>query len=398
MNEQLNDILVRCHALAAQFAQTADQHDRDGTFSHENVRAMHEAGLHKLLVPREFGGMGQTMPAAVQVLRIIAQGDASTALGYAMHLHKTGQLAEQQPWEADKLARLWHDIVETGALINSAESEPDMGSPSRGGLHRTTATRTAGGYLINGHKSWITFAPALGYFFISATFDDNGEPRIGVFAVKGGSEGLTVLDNWGDALSVRASGSCDVMLKNVFVPEHWHVQSRDPLPKTNTPSLPAGWSTLCYAAVYLGVGEAALHALSAYAKHRIPTALGKPIATLPHIQRAIGQMAVTLRAARTVLNDVAEQWDSQPDQRMSMAADIAAAKYLCTNAAITSTDIAMRAAGANGLDRKLPLERLLRDARAGLMHPPQDEPALELMGRAALEITNYELRITKEKG
>jgi len=93
MNEQLNEILVRCHALAAQFAQTADQHDRDGTFSHENVRAMHEAGLHKLLVPREFGGMGQTMPAAVQVLRIIAQGDASTALGYAMHLHKTGQLA-----------------------------------------------------------------------------------------------------------------------------------------------------------------------------------------------------------------------------------------------------------------------------------------------------------------
>ena len=37
---------------------------------------------------------------------------------------------------------------------------------------------------------------------------------------------------------------------------------------------------------------------------------------------------------------------------------------------------------------RLPLERLLRDARAGLMHPPQDEPALELMGRAALEITN----------
>ena len=52
---------------------------------------------------------------------------------------------------------------------------------------------------------------------------------------------------------------------------------------------------------------------------------------------------------------------------------------------VSATDIALRAAGANALERKLPLERLFRDARAGLMHPPQDEKALELIGRAALD-------------
>jgi alkylation response protein AidB-like acyl-CoA dehydrogenase len=51
---------------------------------------------------------------------------------------------------------------------------------------------------------------------------------------------------------------------------------------------------------------------------------------------------------------------------------------------VQATDLALRTAGAAGLDRRLPLERLLRDARAGLMHPPQDEKAFEILGRSAL--------------
>jgi len=63
------------------------------------------------------------------------------------------------------------------------------------------------------------------------------------------------------------------------------------------------------------------------------------------------------------------------------------AKYLCTNAAIAATDQALRIAGGFGLTRKLPLERYFRDARAGLTHPPQDDAALELIGRAALNVS-----------
>ena len=95
-------------------------------------------------------------------------------------------------------------------------------------------------------------------------------------------------------------------------------------------------------------------------------------------------MEVTLRAARTVLYDAARRWSEQPEGRAAMEADLAIAKHLCTNAAIQVTDLALRTAGAAGLDRRLPLERLLRDARAGLMHPPQDEAALITVGKATL--------------
>ena len=113
-------------------------------------------------------------------------------------------------------------------------------------------------------------------------------------------------------------------------------------------------------------------------------ALGRPIATLPLIQRRIGEGEMALRAARSVLYDTARAWAERPDQRDRLGDAVAAAKYLCTNAAATATDAALRVAGGFGLLHRLPLERLFRDARAGLTHPPQDDAALEIVGRAAL--------------
>ena len=377
-----NSILKTCDDLAEQFAKTADQHDRDGSFAHENAAAMRAAGLSKICVPVEFGGDGLNVLQAAQVLIAIAHGDASTALGLAMHLHVTGQAAEQHIFSPEVTARLWQECIERGIFVNSVASEPEMGSPSRGGLPTTTAIPTDGGFVVNGRKSWVTYAPALDYFFTTVTIrGGNQEPSAAVLAISGKADGIELINNWGnEAIALRASGRCDVIFKDVFVPAHWLLEKRD-LGQVRSSKLPPGWSGIAFASVYLGVGEAAVRAVARYAKQRVPTALGKPIAELPHIQRNIGHMQVLLTAAKSVLFDVARKWAEQPDCRANMDAELAAAKYLCTNAAIQATDIALRTAGASGLDRRLPLERLLRDARAGLMHPPQDEVALELIGR-----------------
>ena len=141
------------------------------------------------------------------------------------------------------------------------------------------------------------------------------------------------------------------------------------------------WFALTLAAVYLGIGQAALDTVVHYAKTRIPTALGKPIATLPSIQRRIGEASSPLQAARALLHDVAATWSNDPSARMSLGPRVAAAKYAATNAAVIATDHALRAAGGFGITRDLPLERFFRDARAGLTHPPNDDAALEMVGR-----------------
>jgi alkylation response protein AidB-like acyl-CoA dehydrogenase len=196
---------------------------------------------------------------------------------------------------------------------------------------------------------------------------------------------LRLEETWSDALSLRTSGSFDVILDNVFVPDGWLVE-RQPVgsPPPSDPTVQMTWFALSLAAVYLGIGQAACNTACAYARERTPSALGKPIATLPGIQRQIGEIQVPLLAARALLHQTARAWVNHPDQRGALAPQVAAAKYLCTNAAVEATDRALRVAGGFGLTRKLPLERFYRDVRAGLTHPPQDDMALELVGRTAL--------------
>ena len=382
----LQRILSACDELARRFAERADQHDRAGTFPFENVSDLRAAGLPRLTIPREYGGDGATLKEMALVLQRLARGDASTALGVAMHAHILGQLAEYGAWPPAKYEEFCREVVARDLLVNSAASEPEMGSPSRGGYPATTAAPVDGGFLINGRKSWVTFAPALAYLLTSATIQSDAEfPDVGVFAVDSRAPGVRVLNNWSDALSLRASGSSEVLFSDVFVPAHWQVETRRHNDHPRGAALPPAWSACAFAAVYLGIGEAALEQFVAYARQRVPTALGKPITELPQTRRAIGQMDVTLRAARMALYAAAARWYECPDQRSAMTSDFVAAKFLCTNAAVTVTELALRSAGANGLDRKLPLERFFRDARAGLLHPPQDDLALEIMGRQVID-------------
>ncbi len=348
-----------------------------------------KSGYLRLIVPTEYGGDGADLFEIVLAQERLARGDGATAMAADMTLHVIGRLAEQRSWPEPIFAALCRRIVAEGALINAAASEPELGSPSRGGLPATTATPTTGGWLLNGHKQFVSMAPALRYFLVSAALPPDDDAPQGATAnaiVEAGTLGLRVEDTWSDALSLRTSGSFDVLLENVFVGDGWLVD-RQPVgapPAPPAPPTQMAWFGLTLAAVYLGIGQAACDAACGYARERTPSALGKPIATLPAIQRRVGEMQTTLAAARAILYQAAQDWTGRPELRAGLAPRIAMAKYLCTNAAVTASDHALRVAGGFGLTRKLPLERYYRDARAGLTHPPQDEAALEMIGRAAL--------------
>jgi alkylation response protein AidB-like acyl-CoA dehydrogenase len=60
-------------------------------------------------------------------------------------------------------------------------------------------------------------------------------------------------------------------------------------------------------------------------------------------------------------------------------------KQHATNAAVRVTDLCLRIAGGVGLAEANPLERCFRDVRAGLIHPPLDDVAIEGAARRALE-------------
>ncbi len=372
------EIVEIARSLASRFAERAALHDRENSFPYENYDNLKAAGYHTLTVPRELGGRGAGILDVCAGQEELGAGDGATALGIGMHLSLLGRLAEAQTWPQDLWEQVCRQVVEEGTLINSAATEPEMGSPSRGGMPRTTAERTADGWVLNGRKTFTTIAPVLDLVVVLAGIPSENKP--GSFLVARGTPGLRIEETW-DALGMRATGSHDLVLENVHLGDEEYIR---PNPQQPDAGPSRAWAALTLGAAYLGVARAARDYAANYARERVPTALGRPIADLEHVQESLGRMDLSLRAARATLHNTARIWDEQPERRGELSPDVAASKYLATNCAIEVTDLAMRLVGGSALSRKLPLERLFRDARAGLYNPPSDETTLKLLGRSVL--------------
>lgn len=364
--------------LGERFAARASAADRVGELPDEDVRDLKASGYLALSVSSTFGGAGLGLGDCLAAHLELARGSTSTALVAAMQLHLFGHAEETRPWTEETRERLSRLAV-GGALLNSVASEPELGSPSRGGLPKTEATPSADGtgWVVNGHKSWTTGGRALDHMLVRCRIGDEAA----VVWVPGDAAGVEWRETWRDALSLRASDSHDLLLRDVVVPAD-HLVSRGSSPST----LPNAWFTLLTAATYLGAALAARDRIIRYALGRVPTALGRPIATLPGIQRQIGDMQAGLDAAVTFMQAAADQWAATDlAVRASVYPRIVAAKHIGVETALRVTETALRVAGGASLSADLEFERYFRDARAGLMHPPSGDAALELVGRSALE-------------
>lgn len=382
-------VVALAEAVAERNAARAAEHDPAGVFPHASYADLHESGYLRQVIPAAYGGAGAGLFELVLAQEQLGRGDGATGLCAAMHVQLLGRLAEDRTWPEPTFAAVCRELAAEGGLINSVVTEAELGSVSRGGAPRTLATPAPGGWRVTGHKIFATGGPALRFMVVGVTLPPSPAAPQGETAsaiVRADAPGVRLEATWGDSLSLRTAGNDDVFLEDVFVPEGWLVGRKPigaPAAQAQQPGL-NGWS-LAVAAVYLGVGQAACDAACDYANSRRPPSLnGAPIAELPHIQQWIGQMQVGLDAARAVLYDAAHDWAERPERRPALSAQIAAAKYLATNAACAATDIALRVAGGFSLTRNLPLERYFRDARAGLFNPPQDDLALGVIGRAAI--------------
>ena len=349
-------------AVAARCAARVVDHDRTGAFVHENYLDLHQSGYLRLVIPREYGGDGADVATMVRAQERLGRGDGATAMATAMLVQLIGRLAEDRPWPEPVFAMVCRELAQCGGLINTVVTEADLGSVSRGGVPATRAEPVAGGWRISGHKLFASGGPALRFLVTGVTLPADAAAPNGWTAnaiVRADAPGLRFADTWRDSLAVRTSGNDDVIFDGVFVPDDQVVDRR-------------------------AIGAAAVDGACRYAHERVPTSLGQPIASLPHIQQLIGEMAAQIAAARSLLYGVAERWATAPAERPYLGPHIAAAKYIATNAACRVSELALRVAGGFGLTRALPLERYFRDARAGLYHPPQDDLALGIIGRGAL--------------
>ena len=375
--------------LADTFAKRASEYEWAGRFPYENYRDLHEAGYLKLTVPRELGGEGANVLEVALAQARLAQGCPSTTLITTMHLTNIIRLGAgvQNNNERALFERICHEVVENGALINNAASEPATGSPSRGGRFATTARRQAdGSWVINGRKTYTTGSSILHFFLITCTIEDEAPASANLpplpterasLLVTRDTPGVRVEETW-NSLGMRLSASHDLILENVHVEPEAFTTALSHVPA----DIQGAWA-LPLAALYLGIGQGARNAAVRFAKSRRPNSLNQPISSVPHIQEKVAQMDLALLQSEAVLFGLAEQCLRDPST--IPPGQFASAKYLATNHSAAVTDLAMRLVGGAALSLNLPLQRYYRDIRAGFNNPPMDDITLSLLSKEAFE-------------
>ena len=349
-------------------AEHAERHDREGSFVTESHTALRDAGLLAIGVPAELGGRGATIRQVAMVQRELAKHCGSTALCTSMHQHIVQFGAWRYRRGMPGAEAMLKNVLDNKIVLVSTGGA-DFTRP------RGKAVKVDGGYRVTGTKIFASQAPVGTAMSTLMPFDDPEQGTVVLtMTIPFASEGVTVKDNW-DTLGMRGTGSNDVDLADVFVPDA-AVGGPFPYGVIHPPlQVIAQIATNIIAAVYLGVAEGAYaHALEAARAKRDDAAT----------QRAIGIMRSRLQVASWALDGSLAAIGDDPQPSMEGAAAAFTAKGEIAAAGLAVCDLAMEVAGGAAYFKGSPIERAYRDIRAAKFHPLQPDKAILHAGQVAL--------------
>jgi alkylation response protein AidB-like acyl-CoA dehydrogenase len=362
--------------LAPRLAARAEASDRAGTFPTEDFADLRAAGLFGLMVPASHGGGGAGFADYARVAYELARGNGATALVFNMHASVTGALtavtdelaaALSVPDSAlaarDRLLRAAAD----GAWYAVAMSE--RGAGSRLSEMSTVYEQVSDGYHLKGSKSFCSGAGHADGYLVAAR---NGE-QVSHFLVPSTVDGLTVEETW-DSLGMRATASHDLHL-DLIVPADALLGGVEGLALIVAQLMPH-WMVASYAAVYVGVAQAAIDAAVAHIGQR-------RLGGLPAVRARIGRADAAVAAARLAVWEAARRVDEAPGEAGTNRW-VWRAKLLAGTTALDVAASMLEAAGTSASRRGHPLERLFRDARCGSLQPATSDVCADWLGIAAL--------------
>lgn len=367
---QRPDVRALADELAPVLAAGAARHDEAGTFVEEAFDALRASGALALGVPAELGGGGATIAEVAEFQRRLAHHCGSTALASSMHQHVTAFTAWRYRREMPGAEATLRRVANEGIVLVSTGGA-DFTQP------RGEAVRVDGGYRVTGRKVFASQSPAGAVMSTMFAYDDPEQGRrVLNMAVPIASEGVTVIDNW-NALGMRGTGSGDIVLEDVFVPDE-RVLANRPYGVVDPPlQVIASIAFSIINGAYLGVAEAARDAA-------VATLTGTERGLDPVVHRQVGLMNHRLRVASWAFDGSLAIVGDDPDPSVERVAAIMAAKREIALAGIEVCDLAMELGGGSAFFKGSVIERAYRDIRAAKFHPFTPEATLVHAGRLAL--------------
>ncbi|MEE2525671.1 acyl-CoA dehydrogenase [Hyphobacterium sp. HN65] len=250
---------------------------REESFDRAIMTEMGELGLLGSMLPEEYGGSNLNHVAYGLIAHEVEKVDS----GYrsAMSVQSSLVMYPIYAFGTEEQKKKYLPKLSTGEWVGCfGLTEPDGGSDP--GAMRTTATKTADGYILNGSKMWITNSPIADVAVVWAKLDG----AIRGFIIERGTPGFDTPKIEGK-MSLRASITGSIMLSDCKVGEDALMPNvkglRGPFSCLNKARYGISWGAM-------GAATFCWHAAREYAMERI--VFGKPIAGTQLVQKKLADM------------------------------------------------------------------------------------------------------------
>ena len=350
--QQIRDLFARF--VDAEVVPHAATIDAGHAYPGALMRKLAGLGFFAMRYPAGAGGLSLDLGTFCLALAEIARGSMSLAGCAAMQalmgtkfLHMLGG--------ADIIERLFKPALAGEKIGAICMTEPDSGSDLDS--IATTAKQVAGGYVLNGRKTWVTAAPVADFFTVFAKAGD--ARKLTIFLVEREFRGL-VVGRPIEKMGVWAMPTSELALDDCFVPDS-HRLSRTEGDGGEHLRQTLAEIRIITGAMALGVARAALDEAVRYAGER--QQFGKPINRFQAIQTKLAEMATDLLAATQLVHYAAWCKDSGATHHQ----EAAMAKLFATEAAARICDQAARVLASYGYAMEYPVQRYLRDVRFTLI-------------------------------
>jgi alkylation response protein AidB-like acyl-CoA dehydrogenase len=357
----------------------AEQIDREGVFPRENLQALAKHGWNGVLIPEKWGGLGLNHLAFSLAAAEIAKGCASTALVYVMHV---GAAQTIHLYGNDDQKRRWLKPVQHGLIGTYSTSEKATGG--HWWFNLSEAERDGDEYILNAEKSFTTSAGQADFYVFQTRSPGARKPTdISFFIIDGKNPGIQA-GHWA-ALGVRGNHSGPIRYENVRVHARDRLgeegQGKEIVENGVSPVYLIGLGS-----AWVGVAEAALEETVRYAKGTIHRDFNKRLADYQVIRQELANVKILLESLKHWQNHLARELDAlQAEDRPQAELLIPLVEFKVHAAEVASraTQAAMNVSGGYGYKKGV-IERLFRDARAGIVMGPSNHIAREWIGKSLL--------------
>ncbi|RNL82197.1 acyl-CoA dehydrogenase family protein [Halostreptopolyspora alba] len=372
LSVEQQDFTAALRDFAARECGSREQRERlskDGSTAHDPdvYRKLADLGWLGVCVPQEYGGAGGGITEACLFLEetshgMVPSGGFVTTAIVAKAYERFGTHAQKE--------RVLRATV-NGAVASIAMSEPEAGSDV-GALRCRAERHPDGGWLVNGHKTWISNAHLAETILLVARTSPDKHHGLTMFDVPADTPGISVRP----IETMGGSEVNDVYLTDVRLPAEAVVGDVD-----------RGWGQLMagldherlfLASSMLGLARRAFDDALSHVKVR--EQFGSPVGSFQAIRHRLADLATEIECVRLLVREVAADCEAAPERRSSREASMA--KLKATEVAKRTALEGMQMMGGYGYATEYDMERHLRSAVVSTVYGGTSEIQREIIGHA----------------